>query len=42
VNTRKAESRAVRESDLAEALAYTRLHLAAPAVAQPAESQQPA
>ena len=42
VNTRKAESRAVRESDLAEALAYTRLHLAAPAVAQPAESQRPA
>jgi sugar phosphate isomerase/epimerase len=30
VNTRKAESRADREADLAEALAYTRLHLAAP------------
>ncbi|HVF05156.1 MAG TPA: sugar phosphate isomerase/epimerase [Frankiaceae bacterium] len=33
VNTRRAESRAEREADLAEALAYTRLHLAAaPAV----------
>jgi sugar phosphate isomerase/epimerase len=32
INTRKAESRAEREADLAEALAYTRLHLAAPAV----------
>lgn len=42
VNTRKAESRAVREADLAEALAYTRLHLAAPAVVPTAESQQPA
>jgi sugar phosphate isomerase/epimerase len=30
INTRRAESRAERESDLAEALAYTRLHLAAP------------
>ena len=29
VNTRRAESRADREADLAEALAYTRLHLAA-------------
>ena len=29
VNTRRAESRAVREADLAEALAFTRLHLAA-------------
>ena len=38
VNTRKAESRAVREADLAEALAYTRLHLAAPAVTAAAES----
>jgi sugar phosphate isomerase/epimerase len=28
VNTRRAESRAVREADLAEALAYTRLNLA--------------
>jgi sugar phosphate isomerase/epimerase len=42
VNTRKAESRAVREADLAEALAYTRLHLAAPAAVPVAESQQPA
>jgi sugar phosphate isomerase/epimerase len=31
INTRRAESRAERETDLAEALAYTRLHLAAPA-----------
>lgn len=30
VNTRRAESRADREADLAEALAFTRLHLAAP------------
>jgi sugar phosphate isomerase/epimerase len=30
INTRKAESRAEREADLAEALAYTRLYLAAP------------
>ncbi|MBV9484620.1 MAG: sugar phosphate isomerase/epimerase [Frankiaceae bacterium] len=30
INTRRAESRAERETDLAEALAYTRLHLAAP------------
>jgi hypothetical protein len=28
VNTRRADSRADREADLAEALAYTRLHLA--------------
>jgi sugar phosphate isomerase/epimerase len=32
INTRRAESRADRETDLAEALAYTRLHLAAPVV----------
>jgi sugar phosphate isomerase/epimerase len=31
VNTRRADSRADREADLAEALAFTRLHLAAPA-----------
>jgi len=30
VNTRKADDRAVREADLAEALAFTRLNLAAP------------
>jgi sugar phosphate isomerase/epimerase len=30
INTRRADSRAERETDLAEALAYTRLHLAAP------------
>jgi sugar phosphate isomerase/epimerase len=33
INTRRAESRAQRESDLAEALAFTRLNLAAPASA---------
>jgi sugar phosphate isomerase/epimerase len=33
VNTRKAEDRAEREADLAEALAFTRFNLAAPAVA---------
>ena len=33
VNTRKCEDRAEREADLAEALAFTRLNLAAPAVA---------
>jgi sugar phosphate isomerase/epimerase len=33
VNTRKAEDRAEREADLAEALAFTRLNLAAPATA---------
>jgi sugar phosphate isomerase/epimerase len=33
VNTRKAESRADREADLAEALAFTRLNMAAPASA---------
>ena len=31
VSTRKAESRAEREADLAEALAFARLNLAAPA-----------
>jgi sugar phosphate isomerase/epimerase len=31
INTRRAESRALREADLAEALAFTRLNLAAPA-----------
>jgi hypothetical protein len=31
INTRRAESRAQRETDLAEALAFTRLNLAAPA-----------
>jgi sugar phosphate isomerase/epimerase len=37
INTRRAESRADREADLAEALAYTRLQLVAPAVnAEPA------
>ena len=30
VNTRKADDRAEREADLAEALAFTRLNLAAP------------
>ncbi|GAC1443139.1 MAG: sugar phosphate isomerase/epimerase [Mycobacteriales bacterium] len=32
VNTRKCDDRPEREADLAEALAYTRLHLAAPTV----------
>jgi sugar phosphate isomerase/epimerase len=32
VNTRRAESRAEREADLAESLAFTRLNLAAPAL----------
>jgi sugar phosphate isomerase/epimerase len=32
INTRRAENRAAREADLAEALAFTRLHLAAPAL----------
>ena len=31
ISTRKAEDRAEREADLAEALAFTRLNLAAPA-----------
>jgi hypothetical protein len=31
VNTRRAESRADREADLAEALAFTRLHFVAAA-----------
>jgi sugar phosphate isomerase/epimerase len=31
INTRRADSRSDREADLAEALAFTRLHLAAPA-----------
>ncbi|MGH3743394.1 MAG: sugar phosphate isomerase/epimerase family protein [Mycobacteriales bacterium] len=31
ISTRRAETRAEREADLAEALAFTRLHLAAPA-----------
>jgi sugar phosphate isomerase/epimerase len=34
INTRKAETRAERESDLAEALAFTRLNLAAPAAGE--------
>jgi sugar phosphate isomerase/epimerase len=33
INTRRADNRAEREADLAEALAYTRLHFAAPATA---------
>ncbi len=35
VNTRRAEDRAEREADLAEALAYTRLNLAAPLLERP-------
>ena len=38
VNTRRAQSRAEREADLAEALAFTRLNLAAPAGAGEAGS----
>lgn len=34
INTRRAESRAEREADLAEALAFTRLNLAAPDVVE--------
>ena len=41
VNTRRAESRADREADLAEALAYTRLHLAAPADADSTSWRRP-
>jgi sugar phosphate isomerase/epimerase len=37
VNTRKCDDRAEREADLAEALAYTRLHLAAPSQMSAAE-----
>ncbi len=35
VNTRRAATRAEREADLAEALAFTRLHLACARVAVP-------
>ncbi len=35
INTRRSESRADREADLAEALAYTRLHLATAALPAP-------
>jgi sugar phosphate isomerase/epimerase len=38
INTRRADSRADREADLAEALAYTRLHLAAPAMSPEASA----
>ncbi|HEY2166786.1 MAG TPA: sugar phosphate isomerase/epimerase, partial [Jatrophihabitantaceae bacterium] len=38
VNTRRALDRAEREADLAEALAFCRLHLVAAAAAVPAES----
>jgi hypothetical protein len=31
INSRRSETRASREADLAESLAFTRLHLAAPA-----------
>jgi sugar phosphate isomerase/epimerase len=34
VNTRRVESRSARENDLAEALAFTRLHLNAPATSE--------
>jgi sugar phosphate isomerase/epimerase len=35
INTRRAETRAQREADLAESLAFTRLNLAAPAATSP-------
>jgi hypothetical protein len=35
INTRRALDRAEREADLAEALAFCRLHLVAPAVNAP-------
>ncbi len=38
VNTRRAEDRAEREADLAEALAFTRLNLAAPLLDEPADA----
>ncbi|WP_372511879.1 sugar phosphate isomerase/epimerase family protein [Frankia umida] len=38
INTRRAESRVQREADLAEALAFTRLHFAAPALASAANT----
>jgi sugar phosphate isomerase/epimerase len=41
VNTRRADNRADREADLAEALAFTRLHLAAPAEADTATWRRP-
>jgi sugar phosphate isomerase/epimerase len=41
VNTRRADSRADREADLAEALAFTRLHLAAPAETDTAAWRRP-
>jgi sugar phosphate isomerase/epimerase len=40
VSTRRCEDRAERETDLAEALAYTRLHLAAPALDRSAGLRQ--
>ena len=41
INTRRADSRADREADLAEALAFTRLHLAAPADADSSAWRRP-
>jgi sugar phosphate isomerase/epimerase len=41
VNTRRAQSRAEREADLAEALAFTRLNLAAPGGAEAASLRSP-
>jgi len=42
VNTRKCEDRAEREADLAEALAFTRLNLAAPAEVDTSAFRRPA
>jgi sugar phosphate isomerase/epimerase len=42
INTRRVETRAQREADLAESLAFTRLNLAAPAPAQAQATSGPA
>ncbi|CAN5329897.1 sugar phosphate isomerase/epimerase [soil metagenome] len=41
INTRRAPTRQHREADIAEALAYTRLYLAAPAAGPPASPADP-
>jgi hypothetical protein len=41
VNTRRAADRAEREADLAEALAFTRLHLVAPTLPPAVAAAQP-
>jgi sugar phosphate isomerase/epimerase len=42
INTRKAETRFDREAEIAEALAYTRLHLAAALEPDPADTPEEA